>query len=271
MPSANFSPGIDDALRFIIGCIRHPQTEGYSTFGYEVFLPIVVHRYMKEVCQVTDHGFLANDPRAIALSPAFYEAGWELCRRGILRPGIRRMGAQGTAEGASGDGYSITQFGRSWLAAGSEELSFSTDPSRFSQIAERFRSRLGEGYFQRAQEAARCHFSMAYLACCVMCGAAAESILLRIAIEKSEDEAQVLSTYRSAQGRGRVLTSVVGQLPQPVASKLRSLMELIGYLRDEAAHGGDSDISEFEAYEAVARLLRLAHFANEHWDDLTRH
>jgi len=46
-------------------------------------------------------------------------------------------------------------------------------------------------------------------------------------------------------------------------------MDLLNYWRDEAAHGGLSDISEFEAYEAMARLLRLAHFVDDHWDELT--
>src|SRR5262245_15947958 len=31
-----------------------------------------------------------------------------------------------------------------------------------------------------------------------------------------------------------------------------------------------SDISEFEASEAMARLLRLAHFVSDHWGELTQ-
>jgi hypothetical protein len=38
------------------------------------------------------------------LSPVFYEAAWELCRRGMVRPGIRRIGEQAVDEG----GYSLT-------------------------------------------------------------------------------------------------------------------------------------------------------------------
>src|SRR5438477_20949 len=47
------------------------------------------------------------------ISPVFYEAAWELCRRGIVRPGIRRSGDQAVEEG----GYSLTVGGRATLAA----------------------------------------------------------------------------------------------------------------------------------------------------------
>ena len=74
------------------------------------------------------------------------------------------------------------------------------------QLIEQFRTMYGDGFFQRAQEAIRCHFATAYLACCVMCGAATESIMLRAAINKKGDEEPVLKEYRRAGGRRHVET-----------------------------------------------------------------
>ena len=102
-----------------------------------------------------------------------------------------------------------------------------------------------------------------------MCGAAAESILLQVAIEKVGDDEKVIRAYRSANGRTKVENIIVGQVREPLASQFRNLTDLLKYWRDEAAHGSFSDISEFEAHEAMAPLLRLAHFADDHWTELT--
>lgn len=262
-------PELDDAIRFLFDFARNLRNNGYSTYGYEIYLPHVIDAFCRERGGGQQQGYISDAPEARAISPVFYEAAWELCRRGIFRPGLREIGLQATADGASGNGYSITTAGRAWLEAADENIFILTEPSRFAQIAARFRDRYGEGYFQRAQEAARSHFATAYLASCAMSGAAAESILLRLAITKKGNEEEVLKMYRSASGRKQVENLIVGQLQKPLADQFRNLMELLKYWRDEAAHGGVSYISEFEAYEAIARLLRLAHFANDHWDELT--
>lgn len=60
----------------------------------------------------------------------FYDAAWELCRVGVLRPGHHAPKGQGQIGGGifSGDGYSITEFGAKWLA--DPERRTSADPSR---------------------------------------------------------------------------------------------------------------------------------------------
>ena len=63
-----------------------------------------------------------------------YAAAWDLCRRGILRPGVRAYNAQAAADGASGNGYSITPFGQQWLAE--------SDRDDFADISRRGRTRL---------------------------------------------------------------------------------------------------------------------------------
>jgi hypothetical protein len=115
-----------------------------------------------------------------------------------------------------------------------------------------------------------CHRFGAYLACCAMCGAAAESILLAVAIAKSGDERATLTMYRAANGRRKVIDRVVGQARPTIAEPFRSATGLLAFWRDEAAHGPASTISEIEAHEALARLLRFAQFANDNWGEITR-
>jgi|SRR5271163_1071581 len=93
-----------------------------------------------------------------------------------------------------------------------------------------------------------------------MCGAGAESILLAAAISKSGDGKAVLMTYRAASGRRKVVESVAGQAKPTIAEPSRSATGLLSYWRDEAARGLASAISEIEAHEALARLLRFAQF-----------
>jgi hypothetical protein len=59
----------------------------------------------------------------------------------------------------------------------------SGDPSRMSELFAVFATTYGPGFMQRASEAIRCHRTSNYLAACVMAGAAAESILLAVAME----------------------------------------------------------------------------------------
>jgi hypothetical protein len=78
-----------------------------------------------------------------------------------------------------------------------------------------------------------------------------------------------MRTYRSAQGRRRVIDQVVGSARKEIADPFRSATGLLAYWRDDAAHGAASKISEIEAHEALSRLLRFAQFTNDNWAELT--
>ncbi len=198
--------------------------------------------------------------------PEFYAAGWELCRRGILRPGVREYGAQVTEQGSAGSGYSITPFGRQWLAEADRDDYVPTEPGRFAQLLSQYRERFGDGYHERAQEAVRCYGAHAYLACCAMSGAAAESILLAMAIAKS-DEAGVLKQYMAAAGRRRVENIVIGKVREQLRAEYHGYTSLLKYWRDAAAHGRFSEVTDNESYTSIALLLRFAMFANDNWDE----
>lgn len=169
--------------------------------------------------------------------------------------------------GASAEGYSLTVIGRSWIEQGAPDV-FLVDPDRLSQMFDKLSPRFGPGFLPRATEAVRCHRFGAYLGCCAMSGAAAESILLAVAATKSGDDRATLAKYRTASGRRRVVDSVVGQARPTIAEPFRSATGLLSFWRDDAAHGPASEISEIEAHEALTRLLRFAQFATENWEEL---
>jgi hypothetical protein len=203
-------PSVDDAIGIIMDMIRTRRPE-ISEYGYDIYLPHVWNRYAIDSGMV-----LAGDHDALgrvgpSVSGAFYAAAWELCRRGSLRPSVRDSTGPFTTIGAPGNGYSITPMGERWLAAVDPRLHIPTEPSRVAEIFARF-SKFGPGFDQRAQEAVKCYNALAYLACCAMCGAAAESILLAVAIERRGDADAVLRDYRTGGGRTRVERNLLGQV-----------------------------------------------------------
>jgi len=118
--------------------------------------------------------------------------------------------------------------GRSWIEQGAPDV-FLVDPDRLSQMFDKLSPRFGPGFLPRATEAVRCHRFGAYLGCCAMSGAAAESILLAVAIAKSGDERTTLATYQTAKGRRRVIESIVGQAGQAIAGAFRNATGLLSY------------------------------------------
>jgi hypothetical protein len=259
---------VEDAAKFIIDCIATPRpTAGYSSYGYEVYVPNIIFNFIKEVVRPPEHESTWRDgPCARELAPVFSEAAWELCRRGILRPGIQSLSGQG--DGHTGHGYTVTGFGRDWISRAALTPSV-FDSSRLAQLFESLYQRLGRGFLQRATEAATCHTLGCHLASCAMCGAAAESILLGVAIAKTGDEPAVLKAYLTSQGRKQTIDSIVHGARPGIAEPFRAATSLLSYWRDEAAHGTVSEISEIEAHTALGRLVRFAQFTCDNWAELT--
>jgi hypothetical protein len=165
------------------------------------------------------------------------------------------------------DSYSITSFGKVWVAATTKRLV--SDPGRFTELVEKFVARFGSGFLQRAAEASACYRTANYLACCALAGAAAESILLSLAIAKSAgNEAQVLSTYRSAGGRRKITDRVLGNVPGGIAEQVRTASNVLHFWRDETTHGTPTTISEIEAYWSLGQLLRFGQLADDNWATL---
>lgn len=244
----------EDAMDLLIRSLRNRQN--MSQYGYEIYLPTLVRMHL------TQQGINQSeiDRKSYDLISDFYAPAWDLCRRGILRPGISRYGAQGTADGSSGNGYSITPFGRQWLAEVNHDYIVPTEPERFGEMLARYRERFGPGFQERGQEAIRCYGAHAYLACCAMCGAAAESILLATAVAKTGDEARVIREYERASGRRKVEDIILGQQDRQIQEEYRGYTSLLKYWRDQASHGRTSRIADNDAFTALALLLRFATF-----------
>lgn len=256
----------EDAEKLLIRWLRERPRSDYSNYGYDVCISNVIRWHL--VSLALDQHSPEYNRLLVDLSPSFYSAAWELCRRGIIRPGVKRLGDQVTDPGSGGDGYSITPFGDQWIAESDKDDFVPTEPQRFAQMLQPYHDRFGSGFYERAQEAVRCYGAHAYLACCAMCGAAAESILLAAAIGQ-RDEESVMKTYASAQGRSRVQQSLLAHVIEPIRREFNNLSVLLKYWRDEAAHGVASGIADNEAYTSLALLLRLAQFVNQYWGEIT--
>jgi hypothetical protein len=205
--------------------------------------------------------------RASDLQP-FYDAAWELSRRGVLRPGPACPRGQNNANTA-GEGFSLTAFGRDWVERYDQPGPFPLDPGRFAAILSPYADLFGRGFEERASEAAGCYRTLNYLACCSMCGAACESILLALAIGKKGDEEAVLSVYLARDGRRKLIDLIVSNLPGWLSGGIRTASSLLSYWRDASSHGHAAGIGEFQAHDALSRLLRFAQLTHDEWDTIT--
>lgn len=166
---------LDEAIALTLELLQAGRARNY---GYDLY-PRNVAQVAAEQRHRQDH---QAEQRAVTeLSPIFMEAAWELCRRGIVRPGIRNDAAQGVVEG----GYSLTVAGASALDHLDVTAILITQPGSLAATFAEYQ-RYGEGFHQRVQEAVKCRNAEAWLACCAMVGAAAESVLLALAIAKLE-------------------------------------------------------------------------------------
>ena len=257
------TPGEAEAL--IAEWLRGRPYNGISSYGYDLYIPNVIRWHTYRGNPQADGNLLHRNNQA--WSPVFAFAAWDLARRGILRPGVRVHGSQSTDDGNAGFGFSLTPVGEVWLREADSDRFIPTAPHRFAELLAGFRERYGDGYFSRSQEAVRCFQAMAYLACCVMCGAAAESIMLAAAIAKDGSEQRVLKMYRTAQGRGRVRSLLVGAATLRQQRDFDTFLGLLNYWRDDAAHGAASTLGATEAELALLQLGRFAAFMRDNWDE----
>jgi hypothetical protein len=256
-------PNEEDAFHFIVRALRD-TTENLENYGYKVYLPKVFDVYLKKVC-----GFQDRDNQGVyrQIAPAFYAAAWELCRRGVLRPGVMNFHGQETEYV---NGYTVTPAGMKWLKDAGQYDYVPIEPGRFSKLLDSFSPRFGAGFQERSQEAIRCYGTNAYLGCCAMCGAAAESILLAVAISKDGDKDKIEKLYLASGGRGRIEKLILGSQSDNIQNECRGYLSLLKYWRDLTAHGRASGITDGEAYTSLAFLLRFAQFVNDRWNEMTK-
>ena len=107
---------IDDAIEHLVGYLRDeiakppprmPVVDNKN--GCNLWLPIVIPNFPN----ARDPAFTSgNRQQQETYYRAFYDAAWELCRIGVLRPGQAvPMGNRRSGAEFQGDGFSLTQFG----------------------------------------------------------------------------------------------------------------------------------------------------------------
>ncbi len=203
-------------------------------------------------------------------SKPFYDAAWNLCLRGILSPGLINIDAHSSTQKTIRIGvFNLTSYGKQWLNKISSYECIPSHYGRFSQLLSQYSQRFGKGYHIRSQEALSCYRSHTYLACCTMCGAASESILLTLATAKNGNEEEVLKMYKGSNGRSKIENLLLKEQNSYVHRELPKYTDLLKYWRDYAAHGFDTTISETEAFTSLLLLLRFAQFSDEKWDKIT--
>ncbi len=252
--------GTDEAVAILVDLLK---TNRAGKFGYDLYA-----RNGVEAAIARSGGAPERIERARMeedLSPLFFDAAWELCRRGIVRPGVKKSGDQPVDDG----GYSLTAAGRAALATMDATALLLVQPGSLASALGGYRTRFGEGFIQRSQEAIRCRNAEAWLACCAMVGAAAESVLLALAVAKTLDEEAVLNAYRTAGGRQKVLNLIVGRANANIRDTLTTFANVISLWRDEAAHGRASPLGTANADEALRQLLHMCQWVEREWVALT--
>ncbi|MBD2442396.1 MULTISPECIES: hypothetical protein [Dolichospermum] len=200
---------------------------------------------------------------------AFYDAAWYFCSRGILRPAPLTNQEELRYPKNFCAKFLLTSFGKKWISKCELNECMPSEHGRFSKLLSDRDNLFGQGYQSRSQEALSCYRSQNYFACCVMCGATYESVLLALAIEKSGNEQDILKKYNSNRGRTTIENILIGQVNDYIKADFRKYSELLKYWRDDAAHGASLNIGEEEAFTSLILLLRFIQYAEKHFSVLT--
>jgi hypothetical protein len=263
-------PSLDDTIAYTLKFLHERFVEGKhknaSNYGYDLYARETAEAWAT-MNAAGDSGL--REDLLESTGPIFLEAAWEITRRGILRPGFPTL-KQGVSGPTRGDGYSLTTNGKHWLKNASESDFVILLPGSLAAAFAGFSDRYGDGYHQRTQEAIACRRAEAWLACCAMAGAAAESILLAVAIGKTGDIQKVMTVYKSSSGRKKTIDLVVENAPSYIRDNFKTFMGLLSFWRDEAAHGEARNLSTANADEALRQLLHMSQWIDRSWTILTK-
>jgi hypothetical protein len=105
----------DGALAYILRRLREEGPAGHGQHGYHFTVVDLAARYVREELGRRHPDPIENED-TYAVSPALYDAAWELARRGVLRPSVHSSFMQFAAYHATGGGYTLTAIGEAWLS-----------------------------------------------------------------------------------------------------------------------------------------------------------
>ena len=182
---------VEECIGFILRALASNLDIG--THGRAVHIPDAAYHFVQDRVGKRIESNEAVRLRPLNLMDSLYAGAWELCRKGILRPAT--AGGSGAIGGANGDGidyYELTPGGSELLQDEDLELVLSVETGRMASVLAGYAGQFGTGFLQRSNEAVSSYHSLNYLSCCAMCGAAAESMLLALAIAKHGNPDSVL-------------------------------------------------------------------------------
>lgn len=248
---------VDEAVGHALQALKEGTARKY---GYDYYAP----RVAQSVAARETHDHREIEVKTDQYYGFMEEAGWLLCLRGVLRPGVRIRHGQATGE----SGYSLTAAGTAKLQQLDDANVILYQSSALLNTFEGYKDRFGDGFVQRAAEAVRCRDAGVWLASCVMSGAAAEAVMLAVATAKDGDEDKVLRLYRGASGRRDIQNLITGQARQHLKDQMTAFSGIIAIWRDEAGHGASTSINTANADEALRQLLHMCQWAIKEWDAL---
>ena len=207
-----------------------------------------------------------NDDQIGRYLGPFRDVAWDLCRSGMLRPGWHGYGKP--TNFCPEFCFSLTAAGRERLLATASEGRVFTVAAGLVGELERIGQRFGEAFNERVRDAVASFLGGAPLACCAMCGAAAEAILLSLAIEIDGNETKVLRAYQRHDGRSQIVKSVVGSLRPDQRDKLNTYFDLIKHFRDLSGHGAPAGLNLATAHDKLGLLRAMVILVAPHWDEI---
>jgi len=240
-------------------------------YCFDIHLPHIIDKYINPNAVI-------GHPKPAWATPdaekrvyrAFQDAAWELCLAGKWRMSVADGRLSGMA-GAGGDGYSITAAGFEWFKNGDLEA-LVLSPNAIARMLDQYSNRFGDTYRRKTQEAVKNFRAGTYMSCCTMCGAAAEAILVALAIAKTKDRDKVLKGYKTTSGRATLIRTVLNGVKEEARIHYQAGLTLINAYRDESAHGDDTEIDRDgdAAKTMLETLLRFAKLSEQNWELLTK-
>jgi len=261
-------PDREDLITYILATLRtQPLTIG-RTDGFDVYLSNTIYSFLQQEAGIGSTHQIPEGVQPVIeheLVPRIQDAVWELCRRGLLRPGNKTAGILGT-DGGTHDfqGFSLTKEGKEVVSNSDDYIH--TEPGGYGALLEVYRPQFGDVFMQRAMEAARCFNGMTYFACCVMCGAAAEAILFQLAVSKTSEE-EATKKYQEYGGRKELIKMIVDDSTY-TKGKFGKLLDWFVEWRDLAGHASPEPIGSDEARLCLRELILFARFVRDNWPKL---
>lgn len=264
----------DDALRLLVRELQSCAVRDHTMppdQRWEVRLHDVITKSIRgeQAAAIEEHGRTERPVTHFDWgehSAPFYEAAWELVRRGWLTPQFHRTDEYKALVDASA--FRVTPVGIEAARSFGRAAVLPVEHDRFLEVLLAHQVRFGSLYGIRCKEAVKAYRFQLHLSCLTMCGAAAEAVLVCLGVEKFGSREKLDDKVLKAQRRS-LLRIVSESLKGEQKDMLETLAESIRYWRNDAAHANEREFDEAHCFLALTRLQRLAETVDTEWAEFT--